>query len=407
MRVIRKLLVCLFSVALFVSLIGLALTTSTKVNLSNEAKTSSVLNSTSLYQDFLNKVTSEADQSFNSSQSSALNSELKKAVTAAIPQSEFNNYVKTFVKANYSWLQGNTATPEFNIDLSANKTAFATKISDYVNQNLSSLPECDAVQLLQISAVAFNPLTLACRPESLSSTQAASQVKSEVNDSSVFLANTVITPSSLNANNNNTGNAYYVSIVKAPKLYKWAMRGPYIFAVTSLLSILLVYVCIRKRRKRVKVIGYIILASGLVLLLARLSSNHIVTRADQHFTKQQGIAEFRPALIDFVNKLEAKVVNTELLFAIGYVVIALIILISYHYLKKRSPRAHKPKRNIEDLSENEQETNADSIKLSPHRDSSPYIDSITSDLSHGPKPKTAPPLPKVNAPSKNKRRLIQ
>jgi hypothetical protein len=407
MRIIRKLLTGLFSIVLFLSLIGLALSTSSKINLSNESKTSDILNSTTLYQDFLNQVTSQADKSLNSTQSAPLNTEIKKAVSAALPQSEFNSYVNTFVKANYAWLQGNTAKPQFKIDLSANKTAFATKISSYVNQNLSNLPECDDVQLLQLEAVASSPLTLICRPPTLSIAQAASQVRGEVNNSSVFLANTVITPGSLNANNNNTGNAYYVSITKAPQAYKWTMRSPYIFAASSLISMFLVYVCIRRRSKRIKVIGYIILVSGLVLLLVRLSSGHIVTQANKHISNGYGIAEFKPALIDFANKLEANVMKTDLWFAIGYIVIALIILISHHFLKKRSPRTHKSKKNIEDLPANGKTSKSDSIKLSPHKNSSSYIDSISNDSSPKPKPKTAPPLPKIKTPSKNKRRLIQ
>jgi hypothetical protein len=405
MNILRKLLACLFSLTLLISLLGLALTTSAKVNLSNESKTSSLLKNTSLYDNFVSRATTEADQALNSTQSSALNTELQQAIKVALPKSEFNKYVDQFVSSNYTWFKGNTTSPQFTIDLSPNKTAFATQLSNYVSQKLASLPECNAEQLLQIDAVPLNPLTLVCNPATVSSSQAVTLLNSEIDKSNVFLSNPVITAASLNASNNNSGRAYYQNISKAPNVYRSIMNGPYFFAGTAIISLGLVTICIRHRKKKwQKVVGLVVLLSGLVLLLLRLASSHILSHIDRYISKQQGIYEFKPALIGFVNNVEDKLRHTGLYFSLAYILIGLTLLLIYKY---KSYRRHEHKRIDEswlDEEHKEPSRGSGSINLSPHR-GAPVSADIINTKSQGSKLKTAPPLRKTKPPKRN--RLIQ
>ncbi|HXY17878.1 MAG TPA: hypothetical protein VEH48_00465, partial [Candidatus Nitrosopolaris sp.] len=74
----------------------------------------------------------------------------------------------------YDWLDGKTPLPDFQIDLTNTKTAFAANVAKAAQQQLQALPVCSSAA----SAENFDPLTASCLPPGVTPASAAATLQS-------------------------------------------------------------------------------------------------------------------------------------------------------------------------------------------------------------------------------------
>jgi len=248
--------------------------------------------------------------------------------------------VNTFIDANYAWLSGKTPTPQFSLDFVGAKQDFATKVGDYVQTHLASLPICTAQQqaVLQIP---IDPLTVTCRPAALNPKAEGARVAQEVS-SGKFLSQPVVTPTSLGHDQSSPNQKpYYQGLSKLPQLYRLSQKLPFILTIVSLLSAVAIFLVAPERRRGLRRIGVVFSVAGLILLITKFIADGMVNRLDDQIVSKSGVTELQPATKTFLHNIESQLTQTNLWFGIIFLVIGVAIII-YLYMTKAGSRKPKP-----------------------------------------------------------------
>lgn len=248
---------------------------------------------------------------------------------------------ETFINSNYRWLNGETQTPAFTIDVSAARQNFAAQVNKTVFDYLTKLPACTQAQLSQILSSAVDPLTIACRPTAVVPKAEADRVAAQIL-SSDFLSQPVVTADTLKINGQpSQDEPYYVRFSKAPQAYQAMQKLPVILIAVALLASAGIVLISSSRRKGVRRVGLTFMFAGLLLVATKFAS-------DTLFTKFQAKIFANPAstntdvqkpLIDATHQLEKQIVATDLYIGIAFIIIGIILAIAYYRTRPRDKRS--------------------------------------------------------------------
>jgi hypothetical protein len=343
----KKLLTGLISIVLLVSLLSLAASYGFKQTAANQTKVTVWLEQTSLYNDYINEITTKATSALSSgnTESSLLTPLIQQVAKSSLTENEFNGYLKGAVASNYAWLNGQTAKPSFKIDLTSTEQGFDSQISTALESELNSLPSCTISQELTLNPDA-SPLSLSCRPLDIKLSSLANQLSNEVSRSDAFLKNPVITAATINAYNDNTGKPYYVTYSHTPKYFRVLKNLTYISAGLIVICSLLIIVVAKQRKKGIRTIGYIAILSGAFLVVTSLASREIIKHVNIVINKDSSLAYIKPAAVDFSDKLARAFIDIGFKFGIIYLILGFILVITGLKLRKKtSKRSHQGKKN--------------------------------------------------------------
>lgn len=347
---VRRGLVFILSVALFVALIGEALSVSANINLTKPAKLVSWLNQSHVYTSLVDNAIHDAQQNASNDTGAGRVSLSDPAVVGAVKTvfsaSVVQQYSSTFINSNYAWLQGKTSTPDFKIDLTGSKQQLATFIGQAVQTKLSALPACTAAQLAQLqSTLNTDPLTLPCNLPGISPETAGQQAAQQITDSSDFLNKPVLTASSFNPNGGNQGQPYYQKLRHLPKLYRLSQKLPLIFGVIAVISILGIIFISLTRRRGIRRLGWVLLASGAALVLLKFAADSLFNQLQKKIFNNSNITLLQKSLTDFMHRVENQLVKIDLYFGIALLVLAAIVFI-YIWLTRGKSGGPKPKDGV-------------------------------------------------------------
>lgn len=325
---LRRGFIQFLSLLLLVTLLGTALSTSANYTLGKPKKVEDMLAQSKLYDHFVTYTADQAkktegdnDQTGSVSLSDAA---VLAAAKSAFPAQLIQKSVNTFLESNYAWLEGKTATPSFNIDLSSQKQTFAQKVGDYVKTYSATLPVCTPAQAVQEQGV--DPLAATCRPAELSPDTIGAQVTQRLGTTGDFLSNPIITAQSVNPKGNTQSQPYYSKLSHLPKLYQFGQKLPYIFAVLSVLTAVGVVFASFSRRKGLRRVGIILLIAGIVLVLAKFSGDFVFKRIENHAFNSSSVGQLQQSLTDFAHRVESSMVKIDVWFGVLYLLLALVIL---------------------------------------------------------------------------------
>lgn len=328
----RRALASFLTLVLFLSLIGTALSTSANLAFAHPQKVETWLNQSNLYQNFLANAVQQAKVSAGSTEAQGSvtlsDSAVQQAASSAFTNQQFQQSLNTFLNSNYAWLEGKTATPSFVINLSGNKQNFANQIGQYVQDHINSLPVCSAQQLAEIgNANNIDPLNVTCRPPTLDPKTEANLVAQKVDASGGFLSNPVITANNINPKGSQA-EPYYQKFADAPKLYKAAVRLPWIYAGVAILSaVAIIFVSLRRRNGFHTVAGTLF-TSGVILVIIKFLSDTIFNHLEKHIFNQSSVGPLQQSLTQFLSKVQHQTTEVDFWFGASYIVLAVIIFIA-------------------------------------------------------------------------------
>jgi hypothetical protein len=201
----------------------------------------------------------------------------KAAATTFTPQFIRQN-TETIIDSTYRWLDSKTPLPDFYIDLSAQKTAFAADVAQSVQQQLAGLPACTRAN----TPPSFDALNTTCLPAGVTPSAAAASLQSDILGGQGFLDNPVITADTIKANGDSQS-IFADQLKNAPRSYHDAKAAPSVLLAFSILAAIAVVFLSRTKRHGIRKVGYVLFASGLLLLLLawgadRITSSDIVTK---------------------------------------------------------------------------------------------------------------------------------
>lgn len=338
---VRKGVVHLLSLVLLISLVYGAFAVSANLNLTHPDKLETWLNQSNVYGSLVTNALKDAQKSASNDVGAGRVSLSDPAVEQAV-QSVFSpgllqQYTDTFLKANYAWLDGKTAAPDFTIDLTSAKQQLAQQIGQAAQTRVAGLPACSAAQLAQLqTTLNTDPLSIACRPPSLTPQTAAQQATAQITSSRDFLNHPIITASQINPNGGKQSQPYYQKFSSAPKVYRLARKLPWIFGGLSLLSILGIIFIAPRRRKGVRRVGIVLAIAGFLLVATKFVADSAFNRLEKKLFANTNISQLQQSLTTFLHRLETQLVKVDLWSGIACLALAVAVCATLWFTRQKS-----------------------------------------------------------------------
>ncbi len=336
----RKLLLVLLGVVLFGSLLGMAVSTSTKLTIYDQEKVEKWLSESKVYDHFVTNAVKQGQAAVGSvSESDDVTSLSDTAVQdsakIAFSQELVQKSINTVIDSNYAWLRGDISTPEFNINLTDAKQSFAEQVGAYVTANMASLPVCTNAQLAQLQNV--DPLSATCRPANVSPKAAGEQVTQQILDSDELLSNPVLTAQTINPDPASQSDPYYEKFSQLPKVYQFGEKLPYIFAGLSLLSAIVFILLYKPRKRGIKWTAIILTISGILLVSTKFTSDVAFKQFENRIFNSASDGEVQKSLTSFVGQVQSASTTIQMYFGIAFLVLAIILFIVSRNRKEVGP----------------------------------------------------------------------
>ena len=413
---LRKGIVHLMAVLLFVTLLGGVGALSFNRTLGEPQQLEKLLEESGLYDHAvtgaLDHSQDEASKRGSSDSSVSLQDAIvQQAAQQAFPPELLKQSANSFIEANYAWLKGKTPTPEFSIDLTGAKQDFASLVGQYVENRLAGLPVCTNEQLAQLQ-IPVSSLSVTCRPASLDPETEGARVAQEIRASD-FLTKPVITASSLGRDNPSQGKPYYEHLSEAPQLYSLIQKLPLICAGLALLLALAIIFIAPSRRKGWRRVGVVLFVAGGLLIATVFLTDMVVDKITDRLNDTV-TAQLQQPRNDFLHHTASELSQTKLWFGIAFVILAVIIFIMLFKSRQHSGQSKNQLKAPDNTSHFAEADTSEAIPSTPQP--SPRRQPPTMDIM-GPQPKSGQPKPPIQpsaAPPKLKKpprprgpRLIQ
>ncbi len=334
----RKFGVFLLSVILFFALLVTAFSTSSNMAFTHPNKIKKWLNQSNLYGAFVENAIVQAQKTTGADGSGGVSlsdAAVKQRAQASFSSQALQKDVDTVIDSNYSWLEGKTNKPSFSVDLSNAKQSFADRVGQYVTTYLNGLPACTPAQQASFDSQTTDPLMMFCRPSDINPAQEGAQVTEQIANNGNFLSDPVVTADNINPDGTMYAAPYYQRLSSLPPAYQVGKKIPLAAAAAVVASTIGIFFLAARRRKGLKIIGVILAVDGLILIATRLVSDQAFNKLQRHVFNENTIGQLQKALTTFFNLAEQQLVKVDTWFGIGYLVLALIVLIVLRNTRKR------------------------------------------------------------------------
>jgi len=170
----------------------------------------------------------------------------------------------------YDWLDGKTPLPDFQIDLTSTKAAFAANVAKLAQQQLQTLPVCSSAA----SVENFEPLSASCLPPGVTPASAAATLQSTILSGKGFLDNPVITATSIKSGSSSQS-VFADQLKNVPNQYQKVKKTPFLLGLVTIVLGLAIIFLSTARAAGLRRIGWPLLVVGIVLLAFAWAINRV------------------------------------------------------------------------------------------------------------------------------------
>jgi hypothetical protein len=268
-RILLVVLTPLFSLLLF----ALAFNFGLVKTIGDAHSVKNILKDSGIYNSVVPSLLKQAGQiNTNAGDIPALDPLVQDAIAKSLPVKDVQGYSENAIDNIYSWLNGETAQPNFNIDLSNYKTSFASNLAKGVGQRLGSLPTCTTGH----TATDFDAINATCLPPGVSAETASNTLEAELIKNQGFLDQTSVKASDIKGNDS-TKSVFQDQLKDAPAAFQWFSKSPIILAVLALLTGIGLVLLRPTLINGIRHLGITLLAVGISMLAFAWIFNFVVS----------------------------------------------------------------------------------------------------------------------------------
>lgn len=294
------------------------------------------LSDSGIYDSVLTGLLNQAKENTSSSGDvSLIDPVIQKAANASFTPQVLQQNTEKILDSTYKWLNGDSPTPDFKIDLSSVKTSFASNVASGLQDKLATLPVCTTAA----SKDNFDALTASCLPKGMTTASAANNVKTSLLSGQGFLDNPVITANDLKANGSNTS-IFTDKLKKAPDYFSWIKKVPYILIGLTLLTGALIVLLSATKSKGLRKIGFTLVIVGVLMLVFAWGSNYLLTKKAIPKLSLNNNAVMQEKIQILAKDLTQEIDKTFWMFGIAYTVLG-AAAIAYPMISGRSAGSQK------------------------------------------------------------------
>lgn len=202
--------------------------------------------------------------------------EVRQAAQSAFPADTLETWGGQIIDGFYGWIEGKTEKPEFQIDMTAQKQAFAQNIADAAEQKAMSLRPCTRQEALQLARQEIDLFNLPCRPP-IDLASEKQRLVSEIENNNNFFGDNVITSEDLVSD---PTQQEQFKTHPLPTIFQSAKRLPVIAVVIALLSAACLLWLSDDKRRGFRKVGLVFVSSGAFLLVMTLLFGYLFNQAN-------------------------------------------------------------------------------------------------------------------------------
>jgi hypothetical protein len=232
-----------------------------------------ILSDSGIYSSVVSSALDQAKTSSNgSTEVSLIDPAIKKAAEESFSPQVVQHSSEQAIDGIFDWLNGKSAQPDFNIDLTSVKSGFAEKVGQAAQAKAATLPKCTS------APTTTDPFGITCLPPGITPAQVGEQAKNDVLNGQGFLEHPNITANSIK--NDTTGQSVFDSskLKDAPKRYQLFKKTPYILLCLVVLTILAIVFLSTSRRKGLRHVAVAFAFVGLFMLAFAWGLNRVVSQ---------------------------------------------------------------------------------------------------------------------------------
>ncbi len=269
MNILRRMAVAVLASILALSLLGLVWSHAANSTIRDKDTVKNWLEQSGLYENLVNSILDESLKSASNSQNIPLNDPRVRQIANETFGPEFvQENVEIVLDSVFGWLNGETAKPEFKIDLNDAKLKLASELETYATELASSLPPCSPEETRQLATSGgVDVFSATCLPIGVSPAQVGAELKQEVLSSDQFLSDTSFDSNDLKVDQNGQqlplNETEQLQQIKTG--YSFGLLLPYIFGLSALFSSIGIIALSSTKRRGVNRVGGALLVSGLIV----------------------------------------------------------------------------------------------------------------------------------------------
>ncbi|HSW66006.1 MAG TPA: hypothetical protein VLI54_02605 [Bacillota bacterium] len=392
MNILRKAATATAATLLVLVLLSFGLAWSVHQVIGSAGDVKKALRTSGIYQSVVSQALDQAqkdehkDTSTTTNDIPVSNPQIRTIIESAFPPAFLQTQTEGVIDSAYAWIQGNTSSLQFKIDLTSAKTRLADGVGQYVQTHLASLPACTAANLPTGGDV--DPFNATCVPAGFDIQAAVTKSRDNILHGD-FLKDTVITADTIKDKNGKTLNE---QVKQAPDAYHKGILATYGSAFLAVALAAAVLFGSRDWRRGLRRVGVILVTIGaLSALFGWMSSFTVHKAAAKIANTQTSDAPLQAQLIKIVQSLADDLRTWWMAYGITLIVLGIIAIVVSVVLMRRKPEVDTaPRISIAGSSDD----------LVP--DAEPAT--AAQPVEHVP---TAPPLPAKKPASKPRPRKVQ
>ncbi len=344
MNMLRKLGVGLCASILGVTLLGLAWSNVGLATIRNRSAVKGWLDKSNFYSQVVDVVLEKAKEpSGNGETEININDpQIQTIAKQAFTPEILKKNMETVLDSGYAWADGTKNKIDFSVDLTAAKQQLATGLGDSAKNKVAALPICSPAEVTQD----FDSFKATCRPAGLTPEQAGQKVTNDLLNNKDFLAKPVFTAEDLKAKDSPV-NAQNVPIENTDqakavrKVYSLSGFVPLALGIVALVTGLGVIFLSADHFRGLRRAGWVLLTSGLVLLVTFVLLGAVVSMVDRKVAEASTNPAQNKLLGDFARVVIKDVQKALLPYVIGFTGGGILIAITGGSLAKRRDNANK------------------------------------------------------------------
>jgi hypothetical protein len=197
------------------------------------------------------------------------NPAIRAAANKAIPSDYVKQNTENFIDSVYAWLEGETQTPDFSVNILSIKTQFANNVANDLTQRLSELPSCTP----GTSFAGFDAFNATCLPRGVTVDQAAATVKDNILNGQGFLDEDTLNADSVKSND--SGQPVFANQLKdAPETYQKVKKSPFILGFMAVLVAAGIIFLGSSKRLGFRKVGLVMFSIGVLILFVAWAMNN-------------------------------------------------------------------------------------------------------------------------------------
>lgn len=256
------------------------------------------------------------------------------AASSAITSDFVQKSSEQIIDSVFVWLNGETPTPAFSIDLLPIKQTFADKIVIGVKERYSKLPACKPGSLPKST----DPLTIECRPAyGVDIEQATEQLRTEILNNKDFLPDNTISSSSLTGQQGE--NTIFSSNI-GPTVYQTLQLSPFVLGALLFVYAIGIILLSKTKRSGFSRVGALLILSGVLAMVSVwLASLGYGQYQEKLITSTSG--PFKDVASPIIDALRYDTVKYTAVVAGAVSAIGVVVLLLTTLTKKRTKKIPK------------------------------------------------------------------